>query len=437
MIKKLLIISIILIFNSTTLYGGSVDITGVDEFGILREVKEHILNDYYKTDFKVEKLLTGAIRGMLNSLDDPYTRYMEPKPFKQMQTNQEGEFEGVGIVITVRDRMLTVVSPIDGTPAKKAGILSGDRILKIDGKETGKMTLQEAVDSIRGKKGEAVILTIWRDSFTEPKDFPVVRDIIPLSTVKYRMVDKDIGYVRLSQFVETSAENIEKAWHEFEKKGVKGIILDLRDNPGGLLQAAVDISRKFLGKAPIITVKSRNGRTMTFSSYYQAHKRIPLVVLINGGSASSSEILSGAIRDNKRGLLLGTKSFGKGVIQTVYTLSNKGGLIITTAWYFTPSGRCIHKKGIVPDYLLDQKRLTSDQLTDIYDENAHFEKIDKDVERPPLTEKEKHLKKYNVKLYDRQLIYAIDILNNVQQPSTIIYDESVYPEETKNKKAKK
>lgn len=408
---------------------GSVDLSSLDRFKLLREVFRHVQEDYYKKDVKEEDLLTGSIRGILGALDDPYTRYVEPKPFGEMQKNQEGEFEGVGIVITVRDRMLTVVSPIDGTPAHKAGIQSGDRVLKIDGTDTGNLTLQQAVDKIRGVKGTTVILTVWNERMKSPRDVPVVRDKIPVVTVKHSLVHEDVGYVRLSQFVETTADDLEKALHEFEQKGVRGIILDLRDNPGGLLQSAVDVSRKFLGKAPVVTVKSRDGKTMTLSSYYQAHKNLPLIVLQNPGSASSSEIVAGAIQDNRRGLLLGMKSFGKGVIQTVFNLKNGGGLILTTAWYFTPSGRSIHEKGIEPDILLEPQPLTADQMTDIYDANAHFAKDDPDVEAPAADPRQETWKKYGVKSYDRQLIQAIEILRGERQPGLLIWDDGVYPEE--------
>lgn len=408
---------------------GSVNLGGTDEFEILKTVEKHIQRDFYKKDIKDDKLLTGAIKGMLAALDDPYTRYMEPQPFNQMQSDQGGEFEGVGIVITIKDRMLTVVSPIDDTPAARAGIRSGDRVLKIDGADTGKMTMQEAVDKIRGKRGTAIIITIWNDGMTEPKDLSVVRDTIPVVTVKSKLVDEKIGYMRLSQFVETSGPDLEKAFHDLEVKGIKGLVFDLRDNPGGLLQAAVEVSRKFLGKAPVISVRSRDGKTVALSSYYRSHKNVPLVVLMNSGSASSSEIVGGALQDNKRGLLLGEKSFGKGVIQTVFTLPNSGGLIITTAWYFTPSGRSIHEKGIDPDVPLDQARLTADQMTDLYDQNAHFDKADPNIEPPgPTIERWKRLEKFGVKLFDRQLVRAIDLLNGDVQPAVCVVDKDVYPE---------
>lgn len=408
---------------------GSVSLSGGDDFELLKTVQKHVKRDFYMKDVKDDKLLTGAIRGMLAALDDPYTRYMEPQPFNQMQTDQGGEFEGVGIVITIKDRMLTVVSPIDDTPAARAGIRSGDRVVKIDGVETGKLTMQEAVDKIRGKKGTTVILTIWNESLPEPRDVSVVREMIPVVTVKSRMVDEKVGYLRLSQFVEPTGADLEKALHALGKQGAKSLILDLRDNPGGLLQSAVEVSRKFLGKNPVVSVRSRDGKTVTLSSYFRAHPHLPLVVLQNSGSASSSEIVGGAVQDNKRGILLGGKSFGKGVIQTVFTLPNQGGLILTTAWYFTPSGRSIHEKGIEPDLVLDQPRLTSDQQTDLYDPKSSFAKKESDVEEEPLDPETRRLaEKFGVKPYDRQLVRAIRLLNGSAQPLAVVYDRNVYPE---------
>lgn len=421
--------------QATQARAGSVSLSGSDDFELLKTVQKYVKRDFYMKDVKDDKLLTGAIRGMLAALDDPYTRYMEPQPFNQMQTDQGGEFEGVGIVITIKDRMLTVVSPIDDTPAARAGIRSGDRVVKIDGVETGKLTMQEAVDKIRGKKGSTVILTIWNESLPEPRDVSVVRETIPVVTVKSRMVDEKVGYVRLSQFVEPTGADLEKALHDLEKKGAAAFILDLRDNPGGLLQSAVEVSRKFLGKNPVVSVRSRDGKTVTLSSYFRAHPNLPLVVLQNSGSASSSEIVGGALQDNKRAIVLGNKSFGKGVIQTVFTLPNQGGLILTTAWYFTPSGRSIHEKGIEPDLPVDQARMTSDQLTDLYDPKSQFAKKDDNVEEAPLPENLARLEKFGVKPYDRQLVRAIELLNGSAQPTAAIFDRNVYPEASSNETA--
>ncbi len=417
----------LIISQSGPVFAGAVDIGSLDSLNIVRKVFGLIKSDYIKKDIKESDLLTGAINGMLESLDDPYSRYLEPQNFKDMQSDTSGEFEGVGIVISVKNKILTVVSPIDSTPAAKAGIKSGDKIIKINGEDSEKMNLHDAVNRMRGKKGTKITLTIWRPSFIEPKDFILNRDVIPLKTVKSKMVDEKVGYVRLSQFTETTASDLEKELNDLEARGIEALILDLRDNPGGLLTAAIDVSRKFIDKGTIVTVKSRDGKTLNLSSYYRSHPLYPLIVLINKGSASSSEIVAGAIQDNKRGILLGVKSFGKGVIQTVIPMENNAGLILTTAWYFTPSGRSIHNVGIEPDITIDQSVLSSEEIAGIYDSYSNLTNSDLSIEDIETTAENillsaGELKKYDIKAGDIQLIKAIEILRGDRLTSTTIYD---------------
>jgi len=316
-----------------------------------------------------------------------------------------------------------VVSPIDNTPAERAGIKSGDKIIKIDGEDAEKLNLHDAVNKMRGRKGSKITLTIWRPSFSEPRDFILNRDVIPLKTVKSKMVDDKIGYVRISQFTETTAPDLEKELTDLEAKGIEALILDLRDNPGGLLTSAIDVSRKFIDKGTIVTVKSRDGKTLNLSSYYRSHPLYPLIVLINKGSASSSEIVSGAIQDNKRGILIGVKTFGKGVIQTVIPMENNAGLILTTAWYFTPSGRSIHNVGIDPDITIDQSVLSSEEMAELYDTSAG-----RDADGTETRTAENVLlsadaiKKYDIKTGDVQLIKAIEILKGDRLTATTVYD---------------
>ncbi len=409
-----------------TAHAGSVDISSLDSLDIVRKVFGLIKTDYIKKDIKESDLLTGAINGMLGSLDDPYSRYLEPQNFKDMQSDTSGEFEGVGIVISVKNKILTVVSPIDNTPAARAGIKSGDKIIKIDGEDADKMNLHDAVNRMRGKKGSNITLTIWRPDFSEPKDFILNRDVIPLKTVKSKIVDENVGYVRISQFTETTAPDLEKELNDLETKGIEALILDLRDNPGGLLTSAIDVSRKFIDKGTIVTVKSRDGKTLNLSSYYRSHPLYPLIVLINKGSASSSEIVAGAIQDNKRGILLGVKTFGKGVIQTVIPMENNAGLILTTAWYFTPSGRSIHNVGIDADITIDQSVLSSEEMAGLYDSatvssNSATEIIESKPAENILLSAET-LKKYDIKTGDIQLIKAIEILRGEKLTATTVYD---------------
>jgi len=411
---------------------GSVDIGSLDNLNIVRKVFGIIKSDYIKKDVKENDLLTGAINGMLESLNDPYSRYLEPQNFKEMQSDTSGEFEGVGIVISVKNKMLTIISPIDDTPAKRAGLKSGDKILKINGSDTDKLTLHQAVNKMRGKKDSKITLTIWRPEFKEPKDFILQRDVIPLKTVTSKMVDDKIGYVRISQFTETTAPDLEKELAKLEAGGIEALILDLRDNPGGLLTAAIDVSRKFIDKGTIVTVKSRDGKTLNLSSYYRSHPAYPIITLINKGSASSSEIVAGAIQDNKRGILIGTKSFGKGVIQTVIPMENNAGLILTTAWYFTPSGRSIHNRGITPDITLDQSLLSANEISDLYS-SAPPDEFQPETSENILLSGD-HLKKFDIKNNDTQLIKAIEILKGDRLTSTTLYDS---PEKEKKMVAAK
>ncbi|HNY12188.1 MAG TPA: S41 family peptidase [Candidatus Wallbacteria bacterium] len=419
-----------LIFSSVPASGGTVDIGALDNLNVLRKVFNLIKSDHIKKDVTEKELMTGAINGMLESLNDPYSRYLEPNNFKDMQSDTSGEFEGVGIVISVKNKMLTVVSPIDDTPAKRAGIKSGDKILKIDGSDTDKMTLHDAVTKMKGKKDSSVTLTIWRNEFREPKNFTLTRDVIPLKTVVSKMVDDKIGYVRISQFTETTSSDLEKELLKLEGNGIEAIILDLRDNPGGLLTAAVDVSRKFIDKGVIVTVKSRDGKTLNLSSYYRSHPLYPMVVLINKGSASSSEIVSGALQDNRRAILIGNKTFGKGVIQTVIPMENDAGLILTTAWYFTPAGRSIHHKGIEPDINIEQGLLSDEEAAEIYDNYSKDEELKTSGQIPGTAEgtpMADRLKKYGVKLYDTQMVRAIELLNGIRLESSTLSDKGIEP----------
>jgi carboxyl-terminal processing protease len=405
-------------------FAGSVDIGSLDNLNIVRKVFSLIKTDYIKKDVKESDLLTGAINGMLESLNDPYSRYLEPDNFKDMQSDTSGEFEGVGIVISIKNKILTVVSPIDNTPAERAGIKSGDKIIKIDGEDADKMNLHDAVNRMRGRKGSKITLTIWRPDFSEPKDFILNRDVIPLKTVKSKIVNDKTGYVRISQFTETTAPDLEKELNDLEAQGIDALILDLRDNPGGLLTSAIDVARKFIDRGSIVTVKSRDGKTLNLSSYYRSHPLYPLIVLINKGSASSSEIVAGAIQDNKRGILIGGKTFGKGVIQTVIPMENNAGLILTTAWYFTPSGRSIHNVGIDPDITIDQTVLTSEEIAELYDTSSSGREAGPQnaATAENILLSAETLKKYEIKTGDIQLIKAIEILKGDRLTATAVYD---------------
>ena len=317
---------------------------------IFSEVIRQIQENYVEKKTSKE-LIQNAIKGMVGSLD-PHSQYMTKEEHQELIIETKGSFTGVGIEITMKDNVLTVVSPIEGTPAFKAGIKAGDRIIKINGKSTVDMTLMDAVKLIRGPKGTKVKLTIKREGVKEPIDFEIVRDVIPLKTVKKHMLTPNIAYIRISSFQGNTLDDLQKALSELEKKfKIKGLILDLRNNPGGLLTQAIKVSDLFLDSGIIVSTKGRNGSQ---NMVVKAHKGkypqdFPMIVLVNGGSASAAEIVAGALQDNNRALILGTKTFGKGSVQTIIPLSDGSALKLTTARYYTPSGRSIQLSGIIPD----------------------------------------------------------------------------------------
>jgi len=302
-----------------------------------------------------EKLIQGAIQGMVQSLD-PHSSFLPPDAFKEIQIDTKGEFGGIGIVISMRDGYLTVIAPIEGTPAYKAGIKAGDRIVKVDGQSTQEMKLWEAVQKMRGAKGTTVVITAFREGFKEPKDFTLVRDIIPIESVRHIELKPGYAYVRITNFNESTLNDLKDALQDLQSgtKQVKGLIMDLRDNPGGLFPQAVGVADFFLESGVIVSIK---GRDKSQSKVYRARTGLskptyPLVVLINGGSASASEIVAGALQDHKRALVIGTSSFGKGSVQTLERLRDGYGLKLTVARYYTPSGKSIQAQGIVPDIVV-------------------------------------------------------------------------------------
>ena len=359
LVSVLALAIILLVGIGSTVRAASTNLTYFKSLDLIKKVLELVKSEYVDENVDEQKLIYGAIEGMLKKLDDPYTRFMEPKAFSDMQTETQGEFGGLGIVISVKDRMLTVISPIDDTPASRAGIIAGDMITKIDDKDVIDFPLEDAVKLLRGPAGTKVKIHIMRKGWKTTREFELERQIIKTPSIKFWTLGKnhDIGYIRLTQFIQSSGEDLEKAMYRLEKAGVKSMILDLRSNPGGLLTAAVDVGRKFLPKGDIVSIKGRDGEKNTYSSFFKSHPILPLIVLINEGSASAAEIVSGAIKDNKRGILLGKKSFGKGSVQTVISLQDGSAMCLTTALYYTPSGVNIHKTGIMPDIEVDLRKI--------------------------------------------------------------------------------
>ena len=315
-----------------------------------------IIQNQYVDETEPREVIYGAIRGMLRSLD-PHSSFLDPESYREMQVETSGSFGGLGIEITVRDDQLTVVAPIEGTPAHKAGVQPGDRIVKIEGLPTKDMTLVDAVKKMRGPKGTKVSITIVRDGTKEPIELSIVREIIQVQSVKMQEIEPGLGYIRLRQFQERTAKDLVAGIDKLEKTGrFAGLIVDLRNNPGGLLSSAVEVSEEFLGDGKLVVYTE--GRVRNQNMRFVAHAKhpvtdVPLVVLVNQGSASASEIVAGAIQDHGRGVVLGTQTFGKGSVQTIIPLADGSGLRLTTAKYFTPKGRSIHGKGITPDIVID------------------------------------------------------------------------------------
>jgi len=316
---------------------------------VLSEVLHKIQRNYVeKTDPK--DALYGAIKGMVRTLD-PHSSFMSPEEYQEFMIDTKGKFSGVGIEITMRNHVLTVVSPIEGTPAFKAGIKAGDQIIMIGDKSSKELSIMDAVKLIRGPKGSKIKLTIRRKEIEKPIDFMITRDVIPIKSVRSFPLPFDIGYIRISNFQGNTSKELSKALEDMEnKKGLKGLILDLRNNPGGLLFPAVKVADEFLDSGLIVSIKGRDKK----EEESVAHKNgkpgnYPMIVLVNEGSASASEIVAGALQDNKRALILGSTTFGKGSVQTLFRLSDGSGLRLTTALYYTPSGRSIQAKGIEPD----------------------------------------------------------------------------------------
>ena len=315
-----------------------------------------IVKKNYVEDVETKNLVQGAINGMLTSLD-PHSAYLTPDLYKELQMDTQGRFGGLGIEITIRNGILTVVSPIEDTPAAKAGIKPGDQIFKIEDEFTKDMTLVDAVKKMRGPKGTKITISIKREGMPDLIDFNLVRDTIRVQSVRSRVLEEGYGYVRLAQFQERSDRDLHKALEKFagEKGGIKGLVLDLRNNPGGLLTQAVRIADLFLDSGLIVYT---DGRIESQKQKFFAQKQgfwmdFPMVVLVNGGSASASEIVAGALQDHKRAVVLGTKTFGKGSVQTILPLDDNYALRLTTARYFTPKGRSIQALGIVPDIVVE------------------------------------------------------------------------------------
>jgi len=384
-----------------------------DDLRLFTEVMALIKKNYVD-DVKTKDLVIGAVKGMLSSLD-PHSGYMTPEQFKEFQADTKGEFGGLGIQIATKDGILTVIAPIEDTPAYRAGLKSGDKILKINSESTKDMAIHDAVTKMRGPKGKAVVLNIYRDGWKEPKDFTIVRDIIKIKSVKYKMIRDDIGYIKLTQFQETTASDMAKALVELNKSGMKGLVLDLRNNPGGLLNAAVEVSEQFLPpKKLVVFIKGRIGDKIEYftEKEFATYEKVPIVVLVNQGSASASEIVAGALKDWKRGVIVGVQTFGKGSVQSLVPMSDGSGLRLTTAKYYTPNGTSIQSVGIAPDIVVKLESKDGKEIPVMRERDLerHLENENGEPKKGgESTEKEKAVFEVEEK-DDTQLQKGIDIL---------------------------
>jgi carboxyl-terminal processing protease len=324
---------------------------GYEELKTFAEVLS-IVRKHYVEEVKTKDLIYAAIKGMLNSLD-PHSSFMPPEAFKELQVETKGEFGGLGIQIGLKDGMLTVIAPIEDTPAFKAGIKAGDKIVKISNESTRDMSLQDAVSKMRGAPKTSITISILREGWQEPRDFTLVRDIIKIKSVKSKVLEGNIGYIKLSQFQDQTSTDLSAALDKLGEEKITSVILDLRNNPGGLLNSAIDVTGQFLPKGKLVVyTKTRAGEKSEFFTEDETNNDLPMIVLVNQGSASASEIVAGALKDWNRAVILGTQTFGKGSVQTVIPLSDGSGLRLTTSKYYTPKGISIQNTGITPDIVV-------------------------------------------------------------------------------------
>src|SRR3989338_4191195 len=355
--KGFAVIAIMVVAGAWIVFGKGLwtPVLGGENYEELRVFAEalSLVQRNYVEETKTKDLVYGAIKGMLSDLD-PHTNFMTPETYKEMQVDTKGEFGGLGIQISIKDKKLVVIAPIEDTPAWEAGVKAGDHIFKIDNELTRDLTLTTAVEKMRGPKGTKVKLTIMREGEKDPLEFTITRDIIKIKSIKHKMLEGNIGYIRLTQFKERSAEDMKEALEDLEKQEMKSLILDLRNNPGGLLKVSVQIAELFIKEGKlIVSVKGRDDEKEEYlSAATKAREDYPIVVLVNEGSASASEIVAGALKDWERGGVLGTQTFGKGSVQTVFSLSDGSGMRLTTAKDYTPKGISIQNTGITPDILV-------------------------------------------------------------------------------------
>jgi len=404
---------------------GDTDEALYKELEIFTDALSIVDQDYVEKP-EAKNLVYGALKGMLATLD-PYSQFLDPDSYNELKIDTEGQFGGLGIEITIKDDMLTIITPIDDTPAFKAGLKPGDRVVKIDGEMTRGITLLDAVKKLRGKPGTEVALTILREGENELKDVALARDTIKIQSVREaRIVEDHIGYLRLSDFRENTPKDLENALTDLKKQKMDSLIVDLRNNPGGLLDVAVTATEFFLDRRQmVVTTKGRlKSQNFEFRSRKEgmAHN-LPLVLLVNEGSASASEILAGAIQDHRRGILIGTKTHGKASVQTIFPLKDGSALRLTTSKYYTPAGRMIHGKGIIPDVVVP---FEAPPEKDSKDSKKDADEIFEKLEHPADKEGTATAKKPAL---DNQLARAVDLMKGIRIYQSLPGDHEAVPVE--------
>jgi carboxyl-terminal processing protease len=418
-IKKLLIFKLIIILvKLNVIFSLNANENDVyKQLNLFGEVYERVRSEYVEkvTD---KELIEAAINGMLQSLD-PHSSYLNAESFDEMKVQTKGEFGGLGIEVTMENGLVKVVSPIDETPAAKAGIKAGDYISHIDEEPVMGLSLSEAVEKMRGLVNTKIKVTVIREG-QEKFDVTITRAIIKITSIKTKS-EKDVGYLRITSFTQKTYKNLVKEFNKLNKNmngNMKGLVLDLRNNPGGLLNQAVSVSDAFLERGEIVSTRGRDnkGEQRFNATKGDITNGLPIVILINGGSASASEIVAGALQDHKRGILMGTKSFGKGSVQTIIPVTSKGAVRLTTARYYTPSGTSIQAKGIDPDIYVPQSKIevlekrTTRKEADL---RGHLEEEDKNKKESKDTVKNKEKKKVNSEIEDYQLNRAIELIRSI------------------------
>ncbi len=360
MTKNTIILSVVFIFSVASAgiligkWASSVcaEVEGYEELKVFTETLSIVRKNYVE-DVKPKDMIYSAIKGMLGSLD-PHSGFMTPEMYREMRVDTKGEFGGIGIQIGIKEGMLTVIAPIEDTPAYKAGIKAGDRIIKVSNEFTKDMSLHDAVSKMRGTPGTSVKITILREGWKETKDFTIVREIIKIKSVKSKLFEDDIGYIKINQFQEQTASDLSDAMEKLMQENITALILDLRNNPGGLLNSAIDVASQFLppGKLVVYIKDKKDERQEYQSGRTKSDYTMPMIVLVNQGSASASEIVAGALKDWNRAVIIGTQTFGKGSVQSVVPLSDGSALRLTTARYYTPKEISIQATGIIPDIIV-------------------------------------------------------------------------------------